>query len=130
MTEAIYIKSGKDVQKHVQFITEEQESFVVMLLNNENKLLDQKTAFLGTVNQCPVHAREIFKESIRHNASAIVLVHNHPSGDPTPSEEDKTVTEHLFRIGEFIGIEVLDHVIIGDGKYYSFAESGAMPEIK
>jgi len=129
MDEIKYVKDSKDVKRYAKFSTQEQESFVVMLLNAKNKLIDQRLVFLGTVNQCPVHPREIFKEAIRQNASGIILVHNHPSGDPTPSEEDTEVTKTIVSAGEFLGIQVLDHVIVGNKNHYSFVDEGLMTKI-
>jgi DNA repair protein RadC len=84
----------------------------------------------GTLNASLVHPREIFRQAVRESAAAIVLVHNHPSGDPTPSGEDEAATRQICEAGQIVGIEVVDHVIIGERRYVSFMESGLMPKRK
>lgn len=103
----------------------DREHFVVLLLNTKNKVLGINTVSIGTLNASLVHPREIFKPAILINAAAIILVHNHPSGDPTPSSEDMEITQRLCKAGEILGIEVLDHLIISDdGMFTSFRERG------
>jgi DNA repair protein RadC len=80
----------------------------------------RETVSIGTLNSSAVHPRELFKGAIRRSAAAIILVHNHPSGDPTPSKEDMDVTRRLQEAGEIVGIEILDHIVIGDNKFISF----------
>ncbi len=123
VTDKIVIKSAQDVYNTVILPTTEQECFIVLLLNTKNVLLEQYIAHIGTLNSCPIHPREVFKEAIRNNAAAIILVHNHPSGDPTPSPEDYHVTEKMKEAGTLLQINVLDHVIIGDKTYFSFQEN-------
>lgn len=102
-----------------------QEAFVVLLLDSKNQLIRRKLITLGTVSSSLVHPRETFREAIIEGASSIILGHNHPSGDPTPSSEDIRVTKQLINAGEIIGIKVLDHIVIGeDGSYLSLRESG------
>ncbi|MCS4485644.1 RadC family protein [Staphylococcus americanisciuri] len=96
-----------------------QEHFVVLLLNTKNQVIHQKTIFIGTLNSAIIHPREVFKEAVKWSAHAIIVVHNHPSGDPTPSEADIQTTERLVACGEAMGIGVLDHIIVGDHKYVS-----------
>lgn len=79
---------------------------------------------MGILNSALVHPREVFKQAIRKNAHAIILVHNHPSGDPEPSDEDHQITETMTKAGKLLGIPVLDHVVVGDKKYFSFSEEG------
>ena len=100
-----------------------QESFWVLLLNNKHRLLRRIRVTKGLVNRSLVHPREVFREAIRENASAVILAHNHPSGDPAPSTEDISITERLVDAGKIIGIQVLDHLILGDGTYYSFSDN-------
>jgi len=101
----------------------EQEQFMVILLNAKNHVLDvESIVSKGTQTSTLVHPREIFKPAIRRSAHAIILAHNHPSGDPTPSREDREITRRLIEAGKLIGIEVLDHLVIGDGRYVSFRE--------
>jgi DNA repair protein RadC len=80
----------------------------------------------GSLNQSIVHPREVFNVAVRESAAAIILLHNHPTGDPTPSQEDLDVTHRLHEVGELMGIKVLDHIIIGEKAYYSFADRGLM----
>lgn len=103
-----------------------QEHFVVLYLNTKNQVLHQQTIFIGSLNASIVHPREVFKEAFRRSAASIVCAHNHPSGDPTPSREDIDVTRRLVECGKMLGIDVLDHLIIGDKKYVSLKEKGYM----
>ena len=91
------------------------EEFRVLFLDRKNILIADEVQTRGTVDHTPVYPREIVKRALEHGASAIILVHNHPSGDPTPSSADLQLTRRLARAGEVLGIEVLDHVVIGDG---------------
>jgi DNA repair protein RadC len=104
-----------------------QESFVVLLLDSRLRMLSELEVCRGSANSVCVDPREVFGPAIRDGAAAVVLVHNHPSGDPTPSRADIELTERLFVAGELLGVEVIDHVIIGDGRFYSFAEEDGMP---
>ncbi|MBN1516665.1 DNA repair protein RadC [Candidatus Sumerlaeota bacterium] len=101
---------------------EEQEQFCILLLNTKNRLIREIVATRGTLENSLVHPREAFKEAIRSAASAIVFVHNHPSGDPSPSREDIQLTERLVQSGKLLGIRVLDHIIVAGNNYYSFAD--------
>lgn len=103
-----------------------QEEFHVLLLDARHRLLSTSLVTRGTADTSLVHAREVFREAVREGACAVILVHNHPSGDPRPSPEDRTVTRQLSQAGTLVGIPVLDHVIVGDGRYVSMAEEGAM----
>lgn len=99
-----------------------KEIFRIVMLNTKNVIIGTKDISLGSLNASIVHPREVFVEAIKKSSNKIILMHNHPSGDPFPSEEDKNITRRLQEAGNIIGIEVLDHVIIGDGIYYSFKE--------
>lgn len=117
----------------VQLVMEEmrflqQEHFVCMFLNTKNRVIDKKCIFIGSLNTSVVHPREIFREAIRCSAASVICIHNHPSGDPTPSQEDVEITKRLFNAGEMIGIEMIDHLIIGDQTYYSMRENNLIPE--
>jgi len=101
---------------------ESKEHFVVVLLNSKNKVLEIKQISEGSLNSSVVHPREVFAPAVLHHAAAILTAHNHPSGDPTPSKEDKDLTNTLVQAGKYMGIPVLDHIIIGDAKYFSFKE--------
>ncbi|MCT4621876.1 MAG: DNA repair protein RadC [Marinisporobacter sp.] len=99
-----------------------KEEFRVVLLNTKNEVIDTKTISIGTLNSSLVSPREVFKESILESSNSIILLHNHPSGNSSPSKEDVSTTKRLVEAGEIIGIEVLDHIIIGDGQYISLKE--------
>ncbi len=101
-----------------------KEVFRVVLLNTKNVIISTKDISEGSLNASIVHPREVFLEAIKKSANKMILIHNHPSGDPSPSMEDINITKRLISAGQIIGIEVLDHVIIGDGKFYSFKENG------
>ena len=105
---------------------EEQECCMLMMLNTRNRLLGEKRLFVGTVNASLISAREIFLEALRYQAVYIILVHNHPSGDPSPSREDLLMTRKIKEAGMLIGIELLDHIIIGDRSYKSLREEKFM----
>jgi DNA repair protein RadC len=100
------------------------EEFHVAVLDTQHRLERDLTITRGILNSSLVHPREVFREAIAERAAAIILVHNHPSGDPTPSPDDRQVTEQLVAAGRLLDIPVHDHVIIGRGRYVSFAEAG------
>ena len=102
-----------------------KEQFVVILLNNKNKVIGTEVVSEGSLSSSIVHPREVFAPAILHHAAAIMVAHNHPSGDSKPSIEDEEVTRQLLRSGKVLGIPMIDHVIIGDGNYYSFLENEA-----
>ena len=102
-----------------------KEQFVVILLNNKNKVIGTEVVSEGSLSSSIVHPREVFAPAILHHAAAIMVAHNHPSGDPKPSIEDEEVTRLLLRSGKVLGVPMIDHVIIGDGNYYSFLENEA-----
>jgi DNA repair protein RadC len=108
--------------EEMRFLT--QEHFVCLYLNTKNQVLHKRTVFIGSLNASIVHPREVFKEAFRRSAASIICLHNHPSGDPSPSREDIEVTKRLVECGKIIGIEVLDHIIIGEHKYVSLKEKG------
>ena len=103
-----------------------KEQFVVILLNNKNKVIGTEVVSEGSLSSSIVHPREVYAPAILHHAAAIMVAHNHPSGDPKPSFEDEEVTRMLSRSGKVLGIPMIDHVIIGDGNYYSFLENEAL----
>ncbi|MFR8870047.1 RadC family protein [Paraclostridium sordellii] len=100
-----------------------KEIFKIILLNTKNEIICDIDVSVGTLNMSLVHPREVFREAIKRNSNKIILMHNHPSGNIEPSNEDKNVTLRLIKCGDLIGIEVIDHIIIGDGLYYSFKEN-------
>ena len=101
-----------------------KEHFKLILLNPRNKILGISTISIGTLNASLVHPREVFKDAVKHSAASIVLAHNHPSGDPEPSEDDLTITKRLTEAGKIFGVEVIDHVIVGKDGFFSFKEKG------
>lgn len=120
------IRSPEDganyVMNDMRFLS--QEHFVCLYLNTKNQVLHQQTIFIGSLNASIVHPREVFKEAFRRSAASIICLHNHPSGDPAPSREDIEVTKRLVECGKLIGIDILDHIIIGDKKFVSLKEKG------
>ncbi|MFC4776460.1 DNA repair protein RadC [Paenibacillus sp. GCM10023252] len=113
------------------FIMEElrylkKEHFVCLFLNTKNHIVARETLSVGTLNASLVHPREVFRAAIKNSSASIICAHNHPSGDPTPSPEDIALTRRLVEAGELVGIEVLDHLIIGDGRFISLKEQGIM----
>jgi DNA repair protein RadC len=103
-----------------------KEQFVAVLLDVKNRFLAEHNISEGTLTGSLIHPREAFKEAIRESAASVIFVHNHPSGDPSPSREDIAVTGRLKNAGEIIGIQVMDHIIIGDGRYVSLREQGVL----
>ncbi len=100
----------------------DREVFLALLLDGRNRLRAEVCVSEGTLTTALVHPREVFAPAIRDRAAALILVHNHPSGDPTPSSEDVALTERLRQVGEVVGIRVLDHVVVGHGRWVSLAE--------
>ncbi len=107
---------------HTEYKDKKQEIFTVLYLDNQKNYLDKKELFKGTVNYSLVHPREIFKEAYLLSASYIVCIHNHPSGDATPSKNDIELTRKIKELGILHGITLMDHIVIGDNNYYSFYE--------
>ncbi len=101
-----------------------QEHFVALFLNVKNQIMHKQTIFIGSLNASIVHPREIFREAVKRSAASIICAHNHPSGIPTPSPEDIEVTKRIQEAGYIIGIELLDHIIIGDHQFISLKEKG------
>ena len=120
------IMNAKDIAR--LFIPEmgvlEKEHFIGIYLDSRRRIIKQETIFVGSLNESVVHPREIFKIALDENAAAIILLHNHPSGDPDPSSFDIEITKELIKAGNLLGILILDHVIIGDKKYFSLKEKG------
>lgn len=103
-----------------------KESFITLHLDGKNRILCMEVVSIGSLNQSIVHPREVFKTALLSSAAAIILVHNHPSGDVAPSNEDKAITKRLAEVGELMGIKILDHIIVGNGEYLSFVEKGLL----
>lgn len=121
------VRSPEDGAEYLRGILQDrtQEHLVVMFLNTKNMVIKHKTVFVGSLDASIVHPREIFREAVRLSSATIIVAHNHPSGDPTPSQEDIRVTKRLVEAGRIMGIELLDHIIVGEGhKYTSLKEKG------
>ncbi len=121
---SISIRNTKDVYEYFNNLLKDkkQEYFYVLYLDNKKKIICSKLLYIGTINGSVAHPREIFKLAYLNSASFIICVHNHPSGDPTPSNEDRIFTNNLIEIGKLNNIPVLDHIVIGNNCYYSFFE--------
>lgn len=111
---------------HHEFRDSRKEYFLTLLLDGKNRIIRRVQVSEGSLNQSIVHPREVFIPAVKESAAAVILVHNHPTGDPAPSSEDIAITRRLKEAGEIIGIKVLDHIIIGDGEYLSFVERGLL----
>lgn len=103
-----------------------REHFRAVLLDTKNRVISVEDISIGSLNASLIHPREVFRPAIQKASASLILVHNHPSGDPTPSREDMDVTRRLHEAGKLIGIEVLDHIVIGDGRFVSFREKGLL----
>ena len=122
------IRTPEDVANYAmpRLRYEKREHFAILLLDTKNHVMSFPDISIGSLNASIVHPREVFRSAISSSASSIVLVHNHPSGDPTPSREDIQITKRLVEAGKIIDIEILDHIIIGDNKYTSLKEQGML----
>ena len=120
------LRTSAEVYRHCgeRLAALRKEQFHVILLDGKNRPLKDVRVSEGTLTASLVHPREVFVPVIEESAAAIILVHNHPSGDPTPSAEDIAITQRLRQVGELMGVRVLDHVVIGHGRYVSFADEG------
>lgn len=117
------INGAKDAVAQLSDMRElKKEHFVVLYLNAKNQLVHKETISMGTLNANLVHPREVFEPALKYSAAQIIAAHNHPSGDPKPSEDDRDVTKRLTEAGKLMGIDVMDHVIITKNRYFSFKE--------
>jgi DNA repair protein RadC len=128
-----YLKTGtrytapQQVFETFRFMMQEtKEMFMTLHLDGKNRIMAMDLVSVGSLNQSIVHPREVFKTACLSNAAALILIHQHPSGDSTPSSEDIAITRRLKEAGEIMGIKVLDHIIVGEGEYLSFVERGLM----
>ena len=121
---SVIIKSPKDIYPLLKkkIINFHKEYFIVASLDNRNKVINIDTVSIGTLNSSLIHPRETFETAIKNHAAAIIICHNHPSGELKPSEDDLVVTDNLIKAGKLLGIEVADHLIISKDGYYSFKE--------
>jgi DNA repair protein RadC len=122
--------SSKDVYDNMKgYQKADRELFLLLFLDTKNNCINIETHTIGAIDSSAVYPREVFRSALLKNASAVIFVHNHPSGDPEPSESDKVITRQLVFCSELLGISVLDHIILGDdGRYYSFTDQGLITE--
>ena len=122
------LRSSEDVYRHFRerLEREQREIFYVVLLNNKNRKIREVKVSEGSLTASLVHPREVYNPVIRESAAAVIFVHNHPSGDPAPSPEDLEITRRLKEVGEVMGVRVLDHVVIGRDRYFSFSDRGVL----
>ena len=127
--EKVEIVHGPEDAAHYampRFRFEQREHFAVMLLNTKNHILGLTDVSVGSLSASIVHPREVFRAALRYAAASMILIHNHPSGDPSPSHEDISVTQRLVRAGKIMDVPVLDHIILGDGRFTSLKEKGML----
>jgi DNA repair protein RadC len=126
--ERVVIRTPEDVSMYLMedLRYEQKEKFVTIFLNTKNHVIGHEVLSIGSLNSTIVHPREVFRAAIQRSSSAIICVHNHPSGDPTPSRDDIDMTRRLQEAGGIVGIDLLDHVIIGDASFTSLKEQGLM----
>jgi DNA repair protein RadC len=122
------LRSSEDVFRHFRddLEKEKRELFYVVLLNNKNKKIRDVKISEGSLTASLVHPREVYNPVIRESAAAVIFVHNHPSGDPAPSPEDIEITRRLKQVGDLMGVRVLDHVVVGRDRYFSFNDKGML----
>lgn len=126
LDEKLTIRSPEDAANYLMplMTSLQQEHFLALFLNVKNQIIHQQTIFVGSLNASIVHPREVFRVAIRRSAASIIVAHNHPSGNPSPSPEDIDVTRRLIEAGQILGVDVLDHLIIGDHQFISLKEKG------
>jgi DNA repair protein RadC len=112
-----------------QFYAANREFFLSLHLNSKNQLIREVLVSVGSLNTSVVHPREVFSAAVRDSTAALIFLHNHPSGDPAPSREDRECTQRLARAGKILGIRVLDHIILGHDDYFSFADAGQLQDV-
>jgi len=124
------VGNSQDLFRHFYPLLRDRrkEVFKVVLLDAKHAVIRDVTVSEGSLTASIVHPREVFNHAVKESAAAVIFLHNHPSGDPEPSAEDRTLTHRLRAAGEILGIRVLDHVVLGDGRYFSFADEGLMVE--
>lgn len=130
LSKGMKIASSRDLFEHYHPTLRDlrHEIFKVILLDAKHAIMRDATVSEGSLTLSIVHPREVFNMAVRESAAAVIFLHNHPSGDPTPSQEDRVLTARLVAAGELLGIRVLDHIIVGDGRYMSFADQGWLSE--
>lgn len=125
--EDYYIRQPRDAYEYLKFMAlQPEENLMAIFLNLKNKVIHQELVSKGTLNSSVVHPREVFVSAIKVRAASVIVGHNHPSGNPEPSSEDISITKRLSDCGKIIGIELLDHIIIGNGTFVSLKEKGEL----
>ena len=121
----IQFRSSVDIYRAFRQLAEMPvESFLVVHLDSKNRMVGMTTTSIGSMTSSLVHPRDVFRPAIANMTAGLIFIHNHPSGDPAPSDEDLQITKRLFEVGKVVGIRCLDHIIIGSGRYFSFADQG------
>jgi DNA repair protein RadC len=122
------MNSPRDSAAALMAVLQDQpnEVFAILCLSTKHRVIAYHEVSRGTLDSTLVHPREVFKAALLANAAAIIVVHNHPSGDPSPAIDDLEVTTRLVAAGEILGVPVLDHIVVGEGKYFSFKEAGRL----
>ena len=122
------MSSPKDSAAALITVLQDQpnEVFAILCLSTKHRVIGYHEVSRGTLDSTPVHPREVFKAALLANAACVIVSHNHPSGDPTPTLDDFEVTRRLAATGELLGVPVLDHIVVGDGRYFSFKEDGRL----
>jgi len=125
-----YYRSSKEVFDYLYHSLRDvkREKFKVLFLDTKNRIIEEKTLFEGTVDSSAVYPREVVKDALRYDASSLIFIHNHPSGDPEPSLSDRQITRELVFAARVLQLKVLDHIIIGQGCYFSFADQGLIED--
>lgn len=125
-SEPYQVRSGADIAPLVRSVIgdDPREHFVAVYLDSKHKPVAVHVVSVGSVDSCSVNPREVYGPALQLAATAIAVAHNHPSGDPTPSPEDRAVTKRLMDAGELLGVQLLDHIVIGSARYYSFTSEG------
>ena len=119
------IHSSKEVFDYLyQYSKADRELFIIIFLNSKNYIIDDEIHTAGQVDSSGVFPKQVFRSALIHNASSLILAHNHPSGDPEPSRQDREITKQLVNAGLLLDCRILDHIIIGDNRYFSFADDG------
>jgi len=125
-----YCRSSKEVFDYLYHSLRDvkREKFKVLFLDTKNRIIEEKTLFEGTVDSSAVYPREVVKDALRYDATSLIFIHNHPSGDPEPSQSDRQITRELVFAAKVLQLKVLDHIIIGQGCYFSFADQGLIED--
>ncbi|MFH1974427.1 MAG: DNA repair protein RadC [Pseudomonadota bacterium] len=124
----VYSTSNEVYESMKHYQKAGREMFFILFLNTKNRMIDYCTHTIGSIDSSAVYPREVIKAALLNDAASVIFCHNHPSGDPAPSENDKEITKHLVIACEIVGIKVLDHIILGRDNYFSFADCGSIGE--